>query len=123
MVWISQHEPILANATQADTPVARAWLLDANGMHARPAIDFVRFLTVHSGMHWSSATPPPSSAGVFYDRPGRIHTIGLAAFAHFESTSMIYLSHIWGGTYGCGAKYRYRAELGTLECIANIWRS
>ena len=122
-VWISQHEPIQADATDTRTSVVRAWLLDANGVDPRSAMDFVRFVAVHSGKNCSSAIHPPPASGVFNNRPGSIHTIGLASFANFQDTPMIYLGYIWGGTFGRGSKYKYWPETETLDCIQNIWLS
>jgi hypothetical protein len=122
-VWIALHKPTARSADALETPVSRAWFLDQAGLSARPAIDYVRFIGIHRGRGWAAGSSVPPAAGVFNNRPGRIHTIGLAAFARVEESTSIYLEHLWGGTTGRGSLYEFIETSGRLECTQNLWLS
>jgi hypothetical protein len=121
--WIAEYLPVPAGTRQPDTSVVKAWLLSKAGIERRPADEYVRFLTVHYGLHWHSGIFAPMPSGVFNNRPGYTHTIGLAAFAPVEDSELIYLDYIWGGMFGRGAEYRYDAQAKALECVKTIWTS
>lgn len=120
-VWIAEHEPVPADADWPETPVVNAWLLNERGVEERAAADYVRFLTVHSGRLWSSSRYPLPAIGVFNNRPGSTHTIGLAAFAPILDSELVYLHYIWGGTFGRGSAYRLDPQAKTLECVRSMW--
>ncbi|MEO7581102.1 MAG: hypothetical protein ABIT83_26145 [Massilia sp.] len=122
-VWIAEHAPVSASTDDPETPVVNAWFMDASGIAARRAIDFVRFITAHSGLPGASGACIPPAIGIFNNRSSRIHTIGLAAFAPIRDSELIYLHHIWGGTSGRGGKYLFDSEKHTLACVQNVWLS
>lgn len=121
-VWIAEHGPVtLANATDDysyASAVANAWLLNDHGVQKRDPQEYVRFMTVHSGIHWAWGLPP---RGIF-SNTGR-HPIALAGFAPIAGTDLIALHYIWGGLWGRGSHYRYDPLANALECTANIWLS
>lgn len=123
LVWIALHRPIARGVDNPDTPVLRAWLLDRTGVSEKQAIDYVRFISVHSGKGWASGTSVPPAAGVFNNRFGRTHTIGLAAFAAVEDATLVYLHYIFGGTSGRGSLYVLPDTNSRLECVQNLWLS
>jgi hypothetical protein len=122
-VWIALHEPIALDTETPETSVLRAWLLDRTGLNPRQASDYVRFIGVHSGRGWASGTSGPVAAGVFNNRPGRMHTIGLAAFAEVAESISVYMHHIFGGTTGRGSLYEFSELTGDLKCTQNLWLS
>lgn len=122
-VWIAAHAPVGPETIDPDTSVINAWIMDIYGIERRSADDFVRFMTVQSGRHWSTGMSALAHTGVFNDRPGRMHTIGLAAFAAIQDTELIYLHYIWGGTTARGSKYPFDRKNATLECVQDIWIS
>ncbi len=97
--------------------------MDAGVPHPRGALDFVRFITVHAGGAWAQGANKPPALAVFNNRPGRIHTIGLASFAPIQESALVYLDFVWGGTFGRGSRYAYNAESRTVECVENLWIS
>ena len=86
-VWIAEHQPVPLDNCNATTPVVKSWLLSERGIGQRTAAEYVRFITVHSGVHWATGNVQPPSTGVF----GRVHAIGLVAFAQIENSDRIYL--------------------------------
>jgi hypothetical protein len=123
LVWIALHGPIPRDTSDPETPVLRAWLLDRTGLNEKQAIEYVRFIAIHSGKGWASGASGPPSGGIFNSGQGRVHTIGLAAFAAVEESDLIYLHHIFGGTSGRGALYGLSKTSGRLECAQNLWLS
>lgn len=122
-VWIALHRPVARGTEDPETPVLRAWLLDRTGLNKRQASDYVRFIGIHTGRGWASGTAVPAAAGVFNNRPGRMHTIGLASFAAVEESVSVYMQYIFGGTTGRGSLYEFSETGGCLKCTQNIWLS
>lgn len=100
-VWIAEHGPVsLANASDDSSyasPVVTAWRLNDHGLARRDPQEYVRFMTVQTGVHWAWGTPP---RGIFHNT-GR-HPIALAGFAPIAATDLIALHYIWGGLFGRG---------------------
>lgn len=119
-VWIAEHSSISSAENALDTPVKNAWLLSSKGIEQRPAIDFVRFITVQSGTHWVSGISNSPKSAVFNDRPFHIHSIGLAAFAPIKNSETIYLEYAWGGANGRGAIYTFNPQTERIDCIKNV---
>ena len=117
--WIAEHQPVPPDTNNATTPVVKSWLLSERGIEQRTAADYVRLITVHSGTHWASGNVQPPSTGVF----GRVHSIGLAAFAHIENSDRIYLDFAWGGLFGRGAEYRFDLQTKAVELVRDFWVS
>ncbi len=122
-VWIAEHEPIAPDAEWPATPVVNAWLLNGGEVENRTAADYVRFVVVHSRAHWHTGSIPPPAVGVFNNRPGNTHTIGLAGFAPIVNSDLVYLHYIWGGTFGRGGVYRFDPETDALDWVRTLWLS
>jgi hypothetical protein len=122
-VWIAEHGPMASANDFPTAPVENAWLMDRYAISKRTAIDYVRFITVQSGVQWSTGMTALPAEGVFNDRPGRMHTIGVAAFAPILDSALVYLHYTWGGTFGRGSTYAFDPATAKLECVQDVWIS
>lgn len=123
LVWIAEHSPVSKDCEHPDTPVCHAWLMDRDGLVKRSASDYVRFMTVQSGVYWNSLGFPVLSSAIFNDRPSCTYSIGLASFASVRESELIYLEFIWGGKFGRGAHYKFDEERQIVLCVENAWVS
>lgn len=118
-LWIARHQPLSGNTDLPDTPVDAAWYLDdIQGPQPRQVLDYARFVTVQSGTHWASYGVTPR-VGFCSGRNG----IGLAAFAAYRDSDLLYLGYLWDGRDGLGASYRLDPTSGRLVQVRELWIS
>ena len=79
--------------------------------------NFSRFYTVHGLQPWCGRMIREKDT-IF----GRVHEIGLAAFAEYRGTNDVYLETIWGNLHGRGGRYT-ADERGNLKLVGPRWVS
>lgn len=118
-VWIVERLPVTPPEFHEQTGVHRCWYLDDNGIASKHRLDYIRFLEMQSPHAPSSAR---SAMGVFGNRQGQIHAIGLAAFAPIAGSEDVYIEYIWGAKFALGSVYAFDAAGGKLNLLDNVWR-
>ncbi len=118
-LWISCHEAIdECDTTVNSSPVTKAWYFDAKRLHAKRAIEYVRFMNVHSGDIFSTGLLRPRSH--IFCAHGDTHEIGLIAFAPVKETELYYFHWLFGGKFGRGF-YCAVHDDGTVEHVRDVW--
>jgi hypothetical protein len=117
-VWIRRHDPLPPDAVdRMPTPVRAVWFLDERGLRKGDVRSFLRFYTVHIVQPWCARAVPEKNQ-IF----GRVHAIGLAAFASYRGSDEVYLETIWGNLHGRGGRYSLD-EHGALKLVGPEWIS
>lgn len=106
-VWISQHEPVAADALEVPVlslPLRRAWWMDWDGIEPRQALSFKRYCDYLS----------PRGAQAPYE-------IGMSNFAAFPQAPFYRIDHTRGPLDGDG--WRVRVTSSAVEVLERRWVS
>ncbi|QWP78408.1 hypothetical protein J5226_08455 [Lysobacter sp. K5869] len=106
-VWVSQHEPIAADAeggSALSQPLLRAWWMDWDGIELRPALSFKLFCD-----HLK-----PRDAQTLYE-------IGMSNFAAFPHAPFYCVDTVRGPLDGDG--WRVRVTQAAVDVLEKRWVS
>lgn len=105
-LWILAHEPVPPDSVHnIETPIARAWFGNGDGLHEREA-DVVERLRANVAA-WDGAP---------YFRWGWVD------FALLTTEPVYYVTCLWGGRYGYGLQAAVTAS-GMVLTSAHLWRA
>lgn len=115
--FVAAHDVSAGIVNQITSPLREVWLLDEWGIRKGDVWAFLRFYTVHIVQPWCARTYRERNQ-IF----GRVHEIGLAAFASYRGTDNIYLETVWGNLHGRGGRYAVDQQ-GVLKLVGPEWIS